>query len=104
MPSASQTNRPRPTAIRALTPECANAIDQFGDYLADDLEGPARATFVSHLQSCTSCHDKLIVLELSLYLACETEAPDLGGLRVLSDASEVAGKPHDDRHIAADSI
>jgi hypothetical protein len=59
------------TAVPAtcdVTPAtCDVTIDEMGAYLSGDLAG-GREQFIAHIRSCSECHDKLLVLELSLSL------------------------------------
>jgi Putative zinc-finger len=59
-----------------VPPECVEAIDQIGEYLAAELDESRKANFIHHMQNCRDCHDKLIALEAALYLASEPEEPD----------------------------
>lgn len=47
------------------------AIELMGGFLARALSKTARSSFVSHIRQCESCHDKLLALELSLFLASQ---------------------------------
>lgn len=52
-------------------PDCLRAIDTMSRYLAGHLDELGRAWFVNHIRNCASCHDKLLALELTIYLSAE---------------------------------
>jgi hypothetical protein len=63
-----------PTADQGHDPiGCAEAIDLFGAYLADEMTGWERRVFVEHLRGCAGCHDKLLILQTHLHLVAEEE-------------------------------
>jgi hypothetical protein len=55
-------------AAPAVPAACDARIDEMGAYLSGDLAGGSRKRFVKHIRNCSECHDKLLVLELSLNL------------------------------------
>lgn len=72
-------DKPTDTGLAASDPApdapltCEQAIDRFGDYLANDLPPELRKAFIEHLRMCESCHDKLLVLELYLHISGTAE-------------------------------
>jgi anti-sigma factor RsiW len=88
------------TAVPAtcdVTPAtCDVTIDEMGAYLSGDLAGGRRNQFIAHIRNCSECHDKVLVLELSLSLdqaAIMAESPARAAATVAATSPRPRSEP-----------
>lgn len=65
--------RLRPSFRPRRAHDCNATIDQFGAYLANAFScEDDRQSFIREIRRCPICHDKLLALELVIFLEAET--------------------------------